>query len=244
MKKFLLLVVYFGVIGALAALSLWWALVTVGRGEYLTAGVVLGFGVSFVGIAAALVLILAGKVSPRIEFDADGTTIRCDRLVDGLNVWSTVAVWVAMATYAIFALQHELDIPPPPGSHRNFPVIALVLSLLAIPQLWKMFKRGGLSFLRMTPNGFELGQGVSSVHGEWDDVVDMADRRAGKARPLRATMFVKFRDGRTRSQAIDSYTPRGEAMRRLVRYYWINEDQRAELTDGRAIARLEKLASD
>jgi hypothetical protein len=54
-------------------------------------------------------------------------------------------------------------------------------------------------------------------------------------------VFVRFREGRTRTQVVDSYTSGGTALRRLVRYYWINPDQRAELTDGKAIERLAEL---
>jgi hypothetical protein len=86
-----------------------------------------------------------------------------------------------------------------------------------------------------------LAQCISSVRGEWDDVTDIADHRPGKSSPLRATLFVTFRDGRTRTQAIDSYTRKGEALRRLVRYYWLYPDRRAELTDGKVIERLAEL---
>ena len=76
------------------------------------------------------------------------------------------------------------------------------------------------------------------MRGDWDDVVDITDRRPGKAPPLRATLFVKFSDGKIRTQAIDSYTPGGQALRRLVRYYWINPERRDELAEDRSAARL------
>jgi hypothetical protein len=55
---------------------------------------------------------------------------------------------------------------------------------------------------------------------------------------VRGTLFDEFGDGRVRTQAIDSYTPKGEALRRLVRYYWINPDKRDELATGRTVERL------
>jgi hypothetical protein len=243
-SKFLVALCYFGFLGGFAALCAVWAVVSLGRGEYLTAIVVLGLALSFVGIAVPVVLVMSGKVRSRAEFDADGTTIRCDRIVDRLNMWSTVAAVISMATYAIFAPLGKIDIPLPPGNHRNYTIFAIVVSLSAIPQLWKMFKRGGLSFIRLAPDGFELGQGISSVHGAWEEVVEIADRRPGKSPPFRATIFVKFRDGRTKTQAIDSFTPGGEALRKLVRYYWINPHRRDELVDGAAIDRLAGFEAD
>jgi hypothetical protein len=122
-------------------------------------------------------------------------------------------------------------------------IAAIGVTLTGITNLWSLFKRGGNSIQRLSPRGFELSQGVSSVNGEWDDVVEMADRRPGKRPPIRATLVVTFSDGKVRTQAIDSYTPGGEALRRLVRYYWINPDRRDELTDGRAIERLAEYQS-
>lgn len=240
-KNFLVLAFYFAAVNAFAVLCLVWAVISLGRGEYLTVVVVLGLALAFVGLEASLVLVIRGRVSPRAEFGDQGTTIRPDRAVDGLLQWATVAAVAAMATYAIFTPQGRIDIPLPYGNQRMFTIVAIGVALTGIVNLWQMFKRGGLSFQRLTADGFELGQGVSSVHGEWDAVADIADRRPGKPPPLRATLFVKFRDGRTRTQAIDSYTPGGDALRRLVRYYWVNPDQRDELTDGRAIERLAKL---
>jgi hypothetical protein len=76
------------------------------------------------------------------------------------------------------------------------------------------------------------------MDGLWGDVVAITDRRPEKSPPLRAMIFVKFRDDRVRTLVVDSYTPGGDAMRRFVRYYWLNSNHRDELTDRRAIERL------
>jgi hypothetical protein len=237
-RNFLVLAFYFAMVNGIALLCIVWAVISLGRGEYLTIIVVVGFAFAFVGLEASLVLVLRGKVRPRVEFDDEGTTIRPDRAADGFLKWGTVAVAISVATYAIFAPQGRIDIPLPYGNHRMWDIVAIGLTLTGIVNLWQTFRRGGLSFQRLNARGFELGQGVSSVRGEWDDVTDIADHRPRKSSPLRATLFVTFRDGRTRTQAIDQYTPNGEALRRLVRYYWLNPDHRDELSDGRAIERL------
>ena len=238
MKNLLVLVFYFAAVNGIALLCIVWAVISLGHGEYLTIVVVLGFAAGFFGLEASLVLVMRGKVTPRAKFDIEGTVIRPDRAADGLLKWGTVAMAIAVATYAIFAPQGEIDIPLPYGSQRMWNIVAIGLTLTGIVTLWRTFKRGGVSFVRLTPRGFEMSQGSSSMDGAWDDVVAITDRRPGKSRPLRALIFVKFRDDRVRTLAVDSYTPGGEAMRRFVRYYWLNSNHRDELTDRRAIDRL------
>jgi hypothetical protein len=237
-KNLLALGFVFVVVTGLALLSIVWTVISFGRGEYLTTVVVLGFALSFVGLEASLALVLLGKVRPRVKFDDKGTTIRPDRAADSLLKWGTVAVAIAVATYAIFAPQGKIDIPVPYGNQRMWAIVAIGITVAGIVSLWRTFKRGGVGFIRLTTSGFEMSQGSSSMDGVWDDVVAITDRRPDKPPPLRAMIFVKFRDDRVRTLVVDSYTPGGDAMRRFVRYYWLNSDHRAELTDGRAMERL------
>jgi hypothetical protein len=237
-RNILASVFFFAIVSGLIVLCTATAVTSLGRGEVATAVVVLGLALAFAGVEAAVILVLTGKVKPRLEVTDQETTIRPDLVIDRLLTWSTVAGFVAVAVYAIFAPQGKIDLPLPYGSQRMWTIAAIGITMTGIVNLWSLYKRGGNSFQRLTRQGFELGQGISSVRGEWDDVVDIADRRPGKPPPVRATLFVKFSDGKIRTQAIDSYTPRGAAMRRLVRYYWLNPDKRDELTDGRAIERL------
>jgi hypothetical protein len=237
-KNFLVLVFYFAVVNGIAVLCIVWAVIALGRGEYLTIVVVLGFASGFVGLEASLVLVMRAKVTPRVELDDEGTMIRPDRAADGFLKWGTVPVAIAVATYAIFAPQGEIDIPLPYGNQRMWNIVAIGLTLAGVVSLWRTFKRGGVSFVRLTPSGFEMSQGSSSMDGLWGDVVAITDRRPEKSPPLRAMIFVKFRDDRVRTLVVDSYTPGGDAMRRFVRYYWLNSNHRDELTDRRAIERL------
>lgn len=238
MKNFLVLAFYLVVVNGVALLSIVWAIISLQRGEFVTTAMVLGIALAFIGIESALLITLIGKVRPRAALGDDETIIRPDRVVDGFIRWATVAAVFAMATYAIFTPQGRIDIPLTHGDHRWFLIIAIGASLTGVANLWTMHKRGGASFLRLDPAGFEMGQGVSSVHGEWSDIADITDRRPGKPPPLRGTLCMTLKDGRTRTQVVDSYTPGGDALRRLVRYYWINSDHRDELADGSALQRL------
>lgn len=238
MKNFLVTAFAFLTINGLVILCLATAANSIGRGEYATVVVVLGIALAFAGVEAAVILVLRGRVEPRMKVGNRETTIRPDLMFDRLTLWATVIVVIAVAVYAICAPQGKIDLPLPYGSQRMWSIAASVLTVVGLANIWSLFKRGGNSFQRLNPRGFELGQGVSSVRGEWDDVIEITDRRPGKSPPLRSTLFVEFRDGKIWAQAVDSYTPGGEALRRLVRYYWINTDKREELANGSACERL------
>jgi hypothetical protein len=242
-KTFLIAAFVFAVVDGMAVAAVWWAFVVLGRNEYLTVLVLAAYTVSALAFTVSTSLILLGAVTARAVFDDRGTTIRPDRWVDVLQRLTAVAGFLAVAVFAICHYLGRIDIPLPPGNHQYIVMMATVAALGGAPSIWSMFARGGLSFQKLTPEGFELGQGLSSAHGEWADVVAISDRKPGKQPPVRATLFVKFSSGRIRTQAIDSYTPRGDALRRLVRYYWINPEARDELTDGRAVERLASYAA-
>lgn len=237
-KGILILVFYFGVFGALDILSIVWTVRSIAHGEYLTAFVVLCFFVSMFALMAYLVVVLRANVRPRVEYGDEATTVRPYRTLDWLTKIGTITAYGAAATYAIFTPMGKIDIPQPPGNHQYLLYLATGGAVWGIFDLWRTFRRGGVSYIRLTPNGFDMSQGSSSVSGVWDEVADVSDRRPGKSPPFRGMVFVVFKEDRVRSLVVDSYTPRGTAMRRLVRYYWMNPERRDELTDGRAAERL------
>jgi hypothetical protein len=242
-KKVVVVVFFFGLLGGLALLCVVWAVVSFGRGEYPTCVAVSALSAAFFGLAAAVARILSGRVAARTIFNDEGTLIRPDRVVDGLFQFMSIGTFIASVTYAIFAPQGKIDIALPPGNHQIFLIIAIGGAISGVPSLWRMFKRGGFGYIRLAPSDFELAQGLSSARGEWDDITDISDRRRGKSVPIRATLFVVNKARQTRAVAIDSYTPGGVALRQLVRYYWINPDRRGELIDGRAIERLDEFGT-
>jgi len=66
----------------LGTLSAIWTVLSVGRGEFLTAVVTLGVSAFCFGLIIPFLKIVPGKVTPRVEFDDAGTTIRPDRGID------------------------------------------------------------------------------------------------------------------------------------------------------------------
>lgn len=85
--------------------------------------------------------------------------------------------------------------------------------------------------------GFELANLVLTQQGTWDEVVDITDEYPGKqGRYL--TVFV-MNEGKPKVLTnTGGVAPSGAALYWMIRHYWKNPENRAELTDGRAIERL------
>lgn len=224
--------------GGWAVLFLVWGIHVLVRHEYLTTIVMLGGAVFCVALVTALLIIRSNHATWRGQFDATGSLFRPDRTVDVLYQAGGVGALVAMALYAVGAPLGRVDVPTPAGMRGYFPFICAAGAISGAAGLVKTRARGGVSYLRLSPNGFEMAQGFSATPVGWDTVKDVSDRYPRGSIPARGTIVVTTSDGRTRTLAADSYTPGGQALRELVRFYWQHPDVRAELTDGRALERL------
>jgi hypothetical protein len=132
-----------------------------------------------------------------------------------------------------------VDIPTPSSMRYSIPLTSGVVILIGVPVVWRNFRRGSTKYLRLTPKGFELAYGWRSASGDWAQVEDVADEAPGQQQAATpgAVVFV-MSDGSAPSIAAGSFTPEGESLRDLVRYYWEHPESRGELTDGRAVKRL------
>ena len=215
-----------------------WTVIFAGRGQYLSAIVALGTALFLLGFIAMLILVANRNVAPRISYDGAGTTFRPDRRVDRLFMAASVAAFVAMACYAIFAPLDMLDIRPPRGGGRYLVLSCTAGALLGLFSLRQMFRRRGTSYLRMSVDGIETGTTMTSREQSWDEVTDIADMKPNARHPNGAT-YIMTAGGQSRELPTHWYTPDGHALRELMRFYWQHPDAREELADGRAIHRLE-----
>lgn len=229
------------VLGSVGLLCLGWGVYSVTRGDYLTSVTVLGFAVFSLGTLLPLYVIKFGRIRPRCEKNTTGTVVRPDRTVDVIFQVAAASECLAMGLYAIFTPLGMVHIPVPGGMRHYFLIAAAIAAVWGFPSLLKMFCRGGVSSLRLTAEGFEIRQGLSSAKGAWEEVQAITARPPRGPMPLRGTIFIVFSDGQSRSLAADSYTPGGHALREWVRFYWTHPDRRVELTDGRALGRLRSL---
>ena len=105
--------------------------------------------------------------------------------------------------------------------------------------LWRNVSRGGTTkYLRLTPQGFELSEGLRSASGDWAQVMDISDQVPRQQAPSPGAVVFVMSDESTPRIAAGAMTPDGSALRDLVRFYWEQPDSRGELTDGRALKRL------
>ncbi len=226
-------------LGVPGLLGLVWGILSLSRGDYLTSVVALGFAILGLGILVPMVLAKIGRVTVRGEYSADGTLVRPDRRIDTISQVAAFAQVLAMSVYAIFTPLGRVDIPVPHGMRPYFIFICGAGALWGLPSLWAMLAHGGVSYLRLTPDGYEIWQGLTSRRGTWSEVRDVAAAAPGQPWPMRGTLFLLGSDGKPpTSLVIDTYTPGGHALREWVRFYWLHPDHRAELTDGRALERL------
>lgn len=238
MKSFL--VAFFGIIfaGGFGILCAVWAVVTAGRGEYLTTIVVLGFAGFCFGLVVPFIIVRSGKVTARAEVDATGTTIRPDGRVEVLTlVWGLVTV-IAMGLFAALFPLGKLDIPVPHTMRYYLPFMSAAGAVMGVPTLWRIFGRGDRNCLRLTLNGFEFPKGLGPRSGEWSEVKDITDRVPGQPAPAYSAVVMVMFDGQTPTLAAGSFTPEGKALRELMRFYWQHPEHRGELTNGRALQRL------
>ena len=146
------------------------------RAEYMSAVVALGFAVFTLGLVAMMATVASRKVTPRVTYDDAGIMVRPDRRVDGLLLASTIGGFIAMAVYVVFAPLDMLDIPVPRGDQRYFVISCAAGVLVGLFSLRQIIPQRGMSCLRMTADGLETGNTMSTVQRSWDDVTDVADR--------------------------------------------------------------------
>jgi hypothetical protein len=226
---------FFGAIGTLSGV---WAVLSIGRGEFLTAIATAGVSAFCFGLVIPLVKVVRETVTPRAAFDRTGTIFRPDRGIDVPIQISVLGLVVACALIAILAPLGKLDISLSPFMRLSLPFVSALIVVTGVPMLWRNLRRGSTKYLRLTPDGFALSQGWRYQSDDWSQVVDVTKEVPGQSAPTPAAIVVVMSDGSTATIAGASFTPEGAAMRELVRFYWQHPDCRVELTDGRALKRL------
>jgi hypothetical protein len=227
----------FGVIGVLSTI---WAGICVVRGDFLTALVALGFAVFCFGFIVPFAKVVPGNICPRAEFDESGTTFRPDRGIDIPIAISLLGLAIGGGLLAVFQPVGKLAIPVPDQMRLYLPFVGGLAAVAIVPILARTLRRGGSKYVRLTPEGFEIAQGWTTKAGLWADVKDVTDEQPAQSAPTPAAIAIGLADGSWLAVAGASFVPNGDAIRKLVRFYWQNPKQRNELTDDRAIERLRR----
>ncbi|MEE6168488.1 MULTISPECIES: hypothetical protein [unclassified Mycolicibacterium] len=232
------LCVLFGPFGAFCVV---WTFLFAGRAEWLSAAVALGFAVFTLGMVAMLVVVASRKVSPRIMCHDAATTFRPDARIDRCLIASTVGVFTAMVVYAVFAPFDMLVIPTPRGDQKYYVAMSAVGAIIGVFSMRQIARQRGMSILRMSADGVEMGNSMTTARRTWDELVDIADRPRNGRKPT-GTTYLATDEGHVRTLPSDWYTPAGRALRDLMRFYWAHPEHREELANGEAVERLKAAA--
>jgi hypothetical protein len=233
---------FLGTIGTLAAILVVRSVV---RGQHLSAVAALGVCAFCYGLIFPLAKAVRGTVTPRVEVDDAGTTFGPDRGIDIPVQVSLFGLILACALITVLLPSGRLDIPVPPFMRYSLPFMSALIMVTGAPMLWRNVSRGGTTkYLRLTPQGFELSEGLRSASGDWAQIEDITDQGPAQQAPSAggAVVFV-MSDDSAPAIAAGAMTPNGSALRELVRFYWQHAESREELTDGRAIKRLAQFQS-
>lgn len=227
----------FGATGSLASV---WTVVAVMRGEYLTAIVSFGFALACLGFSVPLLKVIPGRVTPRGEWGAGGTTIRPDRGIELPAIIGILGAAVAGVLFATLFPFGRIHIPVPSETRFILPYLSGMLVIVCLPILWRILRTGGIYRLQLSPDGFVVNAGgVSPRVGTWDQVVDVTDAVPGRTAADDPNTIVLVLQGDVAIKLPGAaFTPEGIALRRLVNFYWKHPLSRDELTDDRAFQRL------
>lgn len=199
---------------------------------------------SFLGLLAHFVIVKSGRVNSRETFDSTGTTIRPDHRTEQLMLWSTATNFIGLGMFAVLTPMGKLDIGIPPQFRYSLPFTAALTALLALRLLVRMIRRGGMGYLLLTPARFEFVQGPRAQSGQWEQVTGVTDRVPDAGSRTGSSIVITMTNDAHPTLDAATYTPDGSALRKLVHFYWNNPDERAELTNGVALRRLETYKID
>ena len=124
---------------------------------------------------------------------------------------------------------------------QSIAVVAMCFAVLgSIAGLVSGWRRGGVGYVKLTPSGVDVADIFRTESVAWDDIDDVDDH-SDIDKKTRKAVVLRRRDGSEKViDGCDFYVPNGVGLYWMVRHYWRHPDDRAELTDGRSLARLDE----
>lgn len=215
---------------------LYWGIIAIGRGDLVTAGVICGCWLFPATTYLALLFAAFGRVDPRVSYDGTGTTLRPDRRFSILLLSGLSALIPAGLLFVIFVPRGRIGIPMSDGMRVFSPVLVGLAVLVAAVGLLATWRRGGLGYVKLLPVGIAIASIATTKVIAWEAITDITDRGAPKARnPI---VLCRSDAGPESLTGADLYVPHGNALYWMIRHYWRLPENRSELTDGRAVERL------
>ncbi len=222
------------VFGSIGVVCIVVAVAEIASGEVPSAVVALGGAAFCLGFVIPLFKTVPGRVTPRVRSDGTATTFRPDPGIE-LPMQAAVAGGVLSCVLILILLPAgKLAIPVPPTARYALPFSASFVVAYGVPVMWRSLRRGSISHLRLTSDGFEFAQGWRPRSGRWTAVQDVAAEAPNQKAPTPGAIVFVMTDGTALTFVASAYTADGAALRDLVRHYWQYPEDRDELTDDRA----------
>lgn len=218
-----------------------WAAIWIDRGSYLTSALCAGTSLLFFSLLFHLAYPMSGAAHPRVEYGPEGTKIRPQRYADLIFGIGTLAGVLVAASFLVFAQLDMVDFIPSGTNRLIMPAGCIFYVIYGAPVLYRSYKYQDGKHLRLDPHGFEVwdSQWNSFARGKWGDVEQILDHPLkGKVSFTEVIVFV-LPKGRSAKLGSDTITANSHALREWVRFYWQHPECRDELTDGRALQRLD-----
>ncbi|MBN3512573.1 hypothetical protein SAMN04488583_1056 [Mycobacterium sp. 88mf] len=230
----------FGIAATLAFIAMlaFWAFSAAKQLPLVTLAVIIGLALT--SIYSIFMMTQSKTVAFQASFDATGTRLRPDKRIENnlrrLIVTAGISTWLMFLAWVFGVLYLPLG-----NAQHVFPLCAGAAAAVLTWCWIKLVRQGSLSYLFLTPEGFEFSTLREPKTGKWAEVENVADKVPGEER-FWNPMVVTVAGGATLlMEAPGIYTPKGTALVELVRFYWQHPEQRDELTDGRAVERLRAL---
>ncbi len=219
-----------------------WAVIWLTRGSYLTAALCIGSSLLLFSLVFFVAYSLSGAARPRGEFGSEGTKVRPQKYADLIFITGLAIGVIAAASYLIFSYFEMLDfVPTGTVTRRLIPAGCIFYVIYGTPVLYRMFKYRAGSHLRLDQHGFEVwdGQWNSFKRGKWENVEQILDHPPKGKSSFNAVIVFALPKGHSAKLASGTITANSHALREWVRFYWQHPECRDELTDGRALQRLD-----
>lgn len=230
----------FGIAATLAFIAMlaFWAFSAAKQLSLVTLAVIIGLALT--SIYSIFMMTQSKTVAFQASFDATGTQLRPDKRIENnlrrLIVTAGISTWLMFLAWVFGVLYLPLG-----NAQHVFPLCAGAAAAVLTWCWIKLVRQGSLSYLFLTPEGFEFSTLREPKTGKWAEVENVADKVPGEER-FWNPMVVTVAGGATLlMEAPGIYTPKGTALIELVRFYWQHPERRDELTDGRAVERLRAL---
>ena len=224
-----------------AGFTIVWAVIWFFRGSYLTAALCLGASLLLFSLLFHLGYPVSGAAHPRVDYGPEGTEIRPQRYADLIFSVGLLLGVLSASAFLVFAQFDMVDFIPSGTNRLIMPAGCIFYVIYGVPVLYRTYKHQDGKHLRLDPHGFEVwdSQWNSFARGTWDDVEQILDHPLkGKVSFTEVIVFV-LPNGRSAKLGSSTITANSHALREWVRFYWQHPECRDELTDGRALQRLD-----